>query len=581
MKLPLLFPLAYLLGFWCFYLSHPVTNYDGAFPYIVLLDNRSHLSSDLENKLRNSTNLECACDGISKQLDFIIKSQAQAHDVLCNDEAAAVRDFPPPSLAVIGACALRWITSRVNQELDPTRPQIVFDYGYNGMAYNITSFTNPKWVFLTALLPEQGLRLPPKRVLAQNQMLLARPTVHRLRSLFTTNSLFDVQFALRMDELAEAAGSVPLAELVSGIIGMARRTYIILPRNSTIPGLMDTDVLKAAIRKRLSNVMDMGLHQLDVQVSVAAIFRYKETTKQLLRVEPLKIHRGVRLKWCYYPLGTKYDLIYRRGDMIQLVHRYILQWTRFGGDKVKTIRKWHPSINMGDILGWGLGRQQRELLLWDMLTQPSCPDPAIQNWLLTRGGRVVRIDSNQQAWKNKHPTGRHYVEFLRLFLCIGRGVGWRQQFDRKLGATCVSCPGGSLIHVTADGRYKFFQIMLHERKDNNQYVPTELGDAVANNEHPECPACNRCVMHAWRILKLVWHNNRSLPPSACHECYECQRARLLGGGISLDVDALHGCTDVEGVSDDGADRPEYCYDVQSRPIPRPSASADAIKKGPY
>lgn len=31
----------------------------------------------------------------------------------------------------------------------------------------------------------------------------------------------------------------------------------------------------------------------------------------------------------------------------------------------------------------------------DMLTQPSCPDPAIQNWLLSRGGRVIRIDPSQ------------------------------------------------------------------------------------------------------------------------------------------------------------------------------------------
>jgi len=86
-------------------------------------------------------------------------------------------------------------------------------------------------------------------------------------------------------------------------------------------------------------------------------------------------------------LPSKYDLIYRRGDMIQLVHRYILQWTRFGGDKVKTIRKWHPSINMvccrvssflAKLWGGEAGKG-RPLGTWPKLAAFIHPPPSLQN----------------------------------------------------------------------------------------------------------------------------------------------------------------------------------------------------------
>ncbi len=42
-------------------------------------------------------------------------------------------------------------------------------------------------------------------------------------------------------------------------------------------------------------------------------------------------------------VGPKYDLVYRRAEWVQLVHRYLMQWTLAGGDKVKTIRKGGPA----------------------------------------------------------------------------------------------------------------------------------------------------------------------------------------------------------------------------------------------
>ena len=88
----------------------------------------------------------------------------------------------------------------------------------------------------------------------------------------------------------------------------------------------------------------------------------------------------------------------------------------------------------------------------------------------------MRIDPNQQSWKNKHPVARspptlplgtlgpscwhtvtvprrayphppppyfarQYVEFLRLFLCVSRGTGWRQRFDGGVTSACMSCSG--------------------------------------------------------------------------------------------------------------------------------------------
>jgi hypothetical protein len=264
--------------------------------------------------------------------------------------------------------------------------------------------------------------------------------------------------------------------------------------------------------------------------------------------------------------------------MVQLVHRYVMQWTRFGGDKVKTIRKWHPSINMGDILGWGLDHAQREVLFWDMLTQASCPDPAIQNWLLSKGARVIRIDPNQQSWKNKHPEGRQYVEFMKIFLCVERG-SWKQKFDSAVTSACMSCQGGNLIHVSDDGNWKFYNTHLSIKDKEGHFNPFLLKDAVAENEFPDCPDCNYCVMHSFRSLKLFWHNEKSLPPKACTLCYHCQRRRILGKGVGLDVSVMHGCTDVEGVGADSTPNPDLCYDTQSQPIPRPSAPPEVVKKG--
>ena len=125
--------------------------------------------------------------------------------------------------------------------------------------------------------------------------------------------------------------------------------------------------------------------------------------------------------------------------------------------KVKNIRKWNPSINMADVIGWGLTRETREVMYWDMVRQPSCPDPAIQNWLLVGGGRVVRIDANQQP-QFVFPEGPHYLEFLRLSVCVGQGVKWKQVFAED----------GTLVHVTKDGRLRFTGGKVQQRPGPQQ-----------------------------------------------------------------------------------------------------------------
>lgn len=41
------------------------------------------------------------------------------------------------------------------------------------------------------------------------------------------------------------------------------------------------------------------------------------------------------------------------------------------------------------VWGWGLTRELRWLLLFDMLRFPNYPDPFPQNWLLTGGARAL------------------------------------------------------------------------------------------------------------------------------------------------------------------------------------------------
>eukprot|EP00906_Rhabdomonas_costata_P000697 RCo000913 len=523
--------------------------------------------------------------------------------VPCVDEYSVQRGSPPTASMVLAQCALRWLEHNVQSELvgppveqtEPgaakgqpprlrniTLPKILLDYTYTGMEFVLPRLTGPDWVYLTALLPQVGLPLPRTRPVMPNQLVLAPPTYHRVMSLFVTNTLFDLQLVLRLEEYLQAVAPLPFEDALAKMLGMSRVTYLMLPcgNSSGSPGKSEGERIKEAVRAVLRTPRDMGLHQLDVQVESVAAFQYEGCVRELLKVVAIKIHRGVRLKWCYYPLGTKYDLIYRKDDMVQLVHRYVMQWTRFGGDKVKTIRKWYPSINMGDLLGWGLDLAQREVLFWDMLTQASCPDPAIQNWLLSRGGRVVRIDPNQQSWKNKFPVGRNYIEFLKLFLCVEKGT-WKQKFDSSVPTSCMSCQGGNLIHASEDGKWKFYNTQLWARTDKGTYASYPLGDAVQANEYPKCPACNVCVMHPFRSLKMIWHNERSLPPAACTECYRCQRKlRLEGPGVTLNASEYHGCTDVEGVpADTPPPNPDYCYDTQKKPIPRPSAPPEVVKKG--
>eukprot|EP01012_Entosiphon_sulcatum_P018593 TRINITY_DN23342_c0_g1_i1.p1 TRINITY_DN23342_c0_g1~~TRINITY_DN23342_c0_g1_i1.p1 ORF type:complete len:690 (-),score=104.18 TRINITY_DN23342_c0_g1_i1:40-2109(-) len=533
----------------------------------------------------------CSCAGEQGKSNTVSAAEFAAYQNRLEREALECRDeleknrkprTEPTRSAVLARCALAWITKRGAELLDPKVPQTLFDYGYDGGEYPLPGLTSRDWLYLTSYLEDPSLVLPERRVLDANQVLMSLPSAFRITTLVTTNSLFDKQLILRGDDLVQAAEPLGMLDAYAKAISMARVSFVILPcEKGNLSRTPDHLVLRQAGELAESLGKEMGIHTLSLTVETLATFRYKGCVKELLKVEPVKIHRGVRLKWCYYPLGTKYDLIYRKGEMVQLVHRYVQQWTRFGGDKVKTVRNWHPSINMGDVLGWGLTRPQREVMFWDMLTQPSCPDPAIQNWLLSKGARVIRIDPNQQSWKNKHPVARSYVEFLRIALCVSPyGTGWKQVFDTTVQKTCMSCGGGQLIQSEEGGKYKFMMAQLHHR-GGGDFPVMPLADAVASNEFPECPQCNACVMHTFRSLKLFWHNNKSLPPPACHQCYECQRRIKLDPGVPLGNSALESCSDVEGVQDNSAVNPQFCDDNQRRPLPRPSAPSDVRSKAPY
>ena len=439
-----------------------------------------------------------------------------------------------------------------------SRPHSVFDFGYDGLDYPLVNSTAANWVYFTPLLPQADIPLPEKLKLPQNQVLMAPPTSLRLASLLVTNSLFDLGLLLRVDELAAAAKTTEFHILLGSMLAMSRMSFVMLPcsKEGAFPG---QGYIKKAVRRAVAQTKDLGIHVLDVEVKEVAVFKHPKCARALLQVTANKIHRGVRLKWCFYPLATKYDLVYRRNEWVQLVHRYLQQYTRAGGDKVKVIRRWKASMNMADVVGWGVTKAQLEVLLWDMLRIPSCPDPAVQNWLMTEGGYADRIDPNQQAIKGKHPEASSYVEFLRLQLCLSKLGPWKQ-VERKEG----------LLHETIDGKYrfavsKFFSKNVTKEGKWDDMVPEDT------NEYPHCPMCKRCVRHAFPVYKMWRHGNETVPPPECHECYRCQREHYLGSGIP--IQRFSGCTDVDGVDSDDTTRREYCDNSQLEPLQRPSMIA--------
>eukprot|EP00667_Euglena_gracilis_P005719 EG_transcript_5760 len=461
--------------------------------------------------------------------------------------------LPPP--AALAHCAARWLAAHPAHLLNTTQPRSVFDFGFDGLPHPLAAAVPDSWVFFTAWLPPSGPPPPPRLPLPQKQVLLAPPTAIRLAALVVSNSLFDVSLLLRLEELQYTIQAVDLPLLLGSLLGMARTAFVLLPCSAQGDVLPDS-FIRNATRRAVEVTTDLGVHVLDVRVAEVVVLRHLTCTRALLQVTVQKVHRAVRLKWCFYPAGTKYDLVYRVDEWPQLVHRYLMQWTRAGGDKVKTIRKWRPSMNLADVLGWGVTAAHREAILWDMLRHPSCPDPAVQNWLMTEGGEVERIDANQQAIKGKHPEGSSYVEFLRLQTCLSRRGPWKQ-VDRKEG----------LLHESADGEHRFV-VSKFFRKNNR--TPGKWDDFAPVDEDPyaACPPCGACVRHAFPVFKMWRHGNETRPPAACHACYACQRARLLGAGYP--TTGFEVCTDVEGVGAEGPDRPEFCDAAVGQPLPRPS-----------
>eukprot|EP01012_Entosiphon_sulcatum_P052717 TRINITY_DN7245_c0_g1_i1.p1 TRINITY_DN7245_c0_g1~~TRINITY_DN7245_c0_g1_i1.p1 ORF type:complete len:420 (+),score=48.37 TRINITY_DN7245_c0_g1_i1:413-1672(+) len=397
------------------------------------------------------------------------------------------------------------------------------------------------------------MSVPSRLKVPLHQVVLAPVSRFRTTGLFATNSLFDFVVALRPDQLLAAVAPIDASVLYGHLLSMGRTSFFLTQCDWGDP----VQFLKNAADVVMKRAVSLGVFFIDFTTDILAEFSVpgNACVRKLVRASATKIHRGVRLKWCYYPYGVKYDLIYRRGEWVQLVHRNVQQWTRASYDKVKTIRKWKPSINMADINGWGLTLEQREVYLWDMLWQGSCPDAAIQNWLLTEGGRVLRIDENQQMVKGKHPQGRFYVEFLRLMMCVGDYQGGWKQRDAKEG----------LLFESPDGERRFVVSKMFTRNHSSD----RWNDATYPEEaFPECPMCRACLRHDYRVMKMFRHNNISRPPPACHECYECQRSNKLGSGVP--TTGARGCTDVEAVGDDYAAREDYCDTSQVFPLPRPS-----------
>lgn len=147
-----------------------------------------------------------------------------------------------------------------------------------------------------------------------------------------------------------------------------------------------------------------------------------------------------------------------------------------------------------------------------------------------------------------------------------------------------------LVHVTKDGWLKFGAARLLQRAaaaggpsvaaaaTEAAYVPVAF--AAEAPEAKECPPCAACARHPFRTLKLVFHTANTTPLAACAECYECQWRRLVDQPGVPQLKVYVGCTDVEGVAENSVEDPNYCYDTQERPLPRPS-TPPAVRKRNY
>jgi len=402
-----------------------------------------------------------------------------------------------------------WIEDNVDDVFgpEPRSPQgMVLDYAMKN-PYPLPQHLPKNWTWLTAPLRiDERFVADALRPWPANHILWDLSSRHRVWSLSATMNYFDVQLAVHLEDLlaTPAFRKADLAEMVASILSMGRVTYLMLPCSAPKDEL-------SFVRKALQEVpgkgWTVGLRGLTAELDVLVQFKSPTCTRSLIKASVQRMLRGVRHYWCYHSQRFKHKFDFQvlgAGKSMRLKQMV-------DGRKTKQLAdKFIPNINFAELLGWGLSQAWRELFFYDMLTTPNYPDPFQQNWLLTLGGRAVRIDISH-GWRVEL-TQHRYITHLRDLLCLPHEPRKFPQCDTSCAA-CIAFRWSPTAHPPIQCtecytcvRADFFQAQHFLR--NARVVPdcdamSNVSDlsAVLANEHKCYPYTARTV-HARDMLSF-------------------------------------------------------------------------------
>eukprot|EP01004_Peranema_trichophorum_P002128 NODE_1296_length_2025_cov_20.183491_g1097_i0.p1 GENE.NODE_1296_length_2025_cov_20.183491_g1097_i0~~NODE_1296_length_2025_cov_20.183491_g1097_i0.p1 ORF type:complete len:632 (+),score=127.50 NODE_1296_length_2025_cov_20.183491_g1097_i0:88-1983(+) len=346
----------------------------------------------------------------------------------------------PPTSNIISSCSLpigiqmsdkvlEWMESNVMNIFGKPIPSeaTLIDYGWRASrVYRLPYILPNTWTFVTATLPDIQDSIAVKRV-PLNHIIWAPPTIHRIWSLAASMNFFDYQLILRLEDLSNYT-RLNASEILGQLIPMAKHTFIVLPC-----GLLNTsDFINSAIDSIKQRNYKVGLHDIKLKIKTIKVFTSECGTcySPLVKVSILQVERGVRHAWCYHrwPFTHKFTLQWKEGDVPFLVNNMPKHLP--GGDK--RLSHWTPNINLSELLAWGVSAARRLLFQMDMLHYPAASDPASQNWLVSKGGRLIRIDFDNQ--QQEVIVGKDYMKALGLWTCVAP-----PEYLSKLCPCCKTC----------------------------------------------------------------------------------------------------------------------------------------------
>eukprot|EP00668_Euglena_longa_P001260 GGOE01001490.1.p1 GENE.GGOE01001490.1~~GGOE01001490.1.p1 ORF type:complete len:570 (-),score=185.07 GGOE01001490.1:186-1895(-) len=495
----------------------------------------------------------CTCEEAEDEM-LAYNRMLEAEAAECIDDIAKQRMGIPMICPVLARCAVQWIVRHDAPHWGPQRAQSLLDYGYDAMEYGVAEAVSKDWLFLAAFLPQDTIALPTKRGMPRNLVFLAPPILHRLKAFFQTPTLLDFQFALRVDELLTYATPISILDLIGRILAMAKTSYLVLPCTG-ISDMTDATVVAKAVEHvlALGRQRTFGVKELEVEVERVTVFRYRTCTRPLLRVTVKSLKRRVRKKWCFYPFeGATYTLQYRKGEAAQLVVE-----TAKGAPTEIPHRS--PSVGVAEVIGWGMLRDQREVMTWDMLQHPNAGQPSVHNWVVAAGGRVGQREPLGGDEAVGRPMGIQYVDFLRLEMCTFGPIEQGIKFRQVVGDTPQ---GRQLVFLSRTKNFQFINGTMYSASGGGWKVREQSMPDVG-----DCRVCTACLAHPFPVVEPS--ADKATVPKECEQCYACQYDRFLGHGMPLSR-IFVGCTDVEGVMENSAKPPELCDDTQHGHLRRPS-----------